>query len=69
MNVQVGVSVLEISDTVARYTMAEGQILSARRCADRVGLHEAERIEGALQRGRRKQAARDGGAPDVVKSH
>ena len=46
--------------------MPQGQVLRARGRANRVGLHEAEPVEGARQRRRRKEAARDGEAAEVV---
>ena len=43
-----GVAPLEIAGAVAVDAMAQRQVLRARRRADRVGLHEAERVDRAL---------------------
>ena len=49
--------------------MPQGEILRARRGADRIGLHEAEPLEGAGERGRREQAPRDRVAAQIVPGH
>jgi hypothetical protein len=46
--------------------MAQREVLRARRRADRVGLHEAQPVEGAFQRGGREEAAGDSKAPQIV---
>jgi hypothetical protein len=50
----------EVAGAVILDAMAQRQVLGARRRADRVGLDEAERVDGALQRGGTEQAAADG---------
>ena len=69
VDVETGIATLEIAGAVAGHAMPQREVLRARRRPDRVGLHEAERVERALQRGRREQAARDGAAPQVVEGH
>jgi hypothetical protein len=49
---------LDVARAVALDAVPERQILRACWRADRVGLYEAEAFDGALQRGRREQAAR-----------
>ena len=48
--------------------MAEHEILRPCRRAYRIGLHEAKRVQRALQGGRREEAARHRSASQVVKS-
>jgi hypothetical protein len=50
----------EVAGAVGLDAMAQRQVLGARGRADRVGLDEAERVDGALQRGGTEQAAADG---------
>ena len=69
VDVEAGIAALEIAGAVAGHAMAQREVLRARRRPDRVGLHEAERVERALQRGRREEAARDRRAPQVVERH
>ena len=55
---QPGIAPLEVAGAVVAHAVAQRQVLRARRRADRVGLHEAEALDRARQRGRREQAAR-----------
>src|SRR5262249_46615447 len=48
------------------HTVAQRQVLGARRGADRVGLHEAQALDRARQNGGLEQAARDGMAAQVI---
>jgi len=57
---------LEVAGAVRLDAMAQRQVLRSRRRANRVGLDEAERIDGALQRGGTKQAAANGEAAQIV---
>lgn len=66
---EAGISTLQIAGPIANHAVTEREVLRARRCPDRVGLHEAECVERALQRGRREQAARDRSAPQMVDRH
>ena len=52
----------EVAGAVILDAMAQRQVLGARGRADRVGLDEAERVDGAPQRGGTEQAAADGEA-------
>ena len=69
MDVESRVETLEITGAITGDAMAQREILRARRRPDRVGLDEAERVERALQRRRREEAARDRKAPQVVERH
>ena len=51
------VAALEVAGTVALDAVAQRQILRARRRADRVGLHEAQPVDGAFQRRQREETA------------
>ena len=66
LDAELRVAAFEVAGTVVLDAMAQHQILSARRRADRVGLHKAQPVEGAFQRGGREEAAGDGKAPQVV---
>jgi hypothetical protein len=57
---------LQVAGAVAFHAVAQCQVLRARRSADRVGLHEAELVHRALQRGRGEEAAGDGEAAQLV---
>ena len=65
LDVEGRVAALEIAGTIAADAGPERQILSARRRADRIGLHEAQRVDRPIERRRREQAAADGEAPEV----
>jgi len=60
------VTPLQVARAVTFHAVAQRQVLRARRGADRVGLHEAELVHGALQRGRVEQAACDGEAAQLI---
>ena len=60
------VAAFEIAGTVVLDAVAQRQVLRARRRADRIGLHEAQPVEGAFQRGGREETVGDGKAPQVV---
>jgi len=57
---QLRIEAFEITGTVAGDAVAQRQVLRPCRRTDRVGLHEAEALDGLGQRRRREQAARDG---------
>jgi len=69
VNVERGVAALQIARAVIGNAVAQGKVLRACRRADRIGLDEAERVERALQGGRREERTRDRGAPEVVEGH
>ena len=69
VNVEARVATFEIAGAIARDAVAERQILSPGRRADRIRLDKRERIECALERGRRKQTARDGESAQLVEGH
>src|SRR5687767_6939094 len=69
VDVELGILTLQIAGAVAGHAMTQREVLRARRCPDGIGLYEAEDVEGVLQRGRRKEAARDRGAPEIVEGH
>ena len=56
----------EIARSVTPDAMAERQILCARRCANRIGLHESQRVDRALQSRGREEAASDGRSSQVI---
>jgi hypothetical protein len=57
---------LEVTGTVVAHAVAQRQVLGARRRSDRVGLHEAELVDRARQRGWREQRAGHRVAAQVV---
>src|SRR5258708_3421212 len=63
------VAAFEIAGPVVLCAMAQYQVLSARRRADRVGLHKAQLVDGAFQRGGCEEAAGDGEAPQVIEGN
>ena len=69
VDVEAGISALEIAGAIARHAMTQREVLRSRRRANGIGLHEAEYVERPLQRGRWEKAARDGGTTQVVESH
>src|SRR5437588_11115761 len=48
LDTELRVATFEVAGTVVLDTVAQNQVLSARRGADRVGLHKAQLMEGAL---------------------
>src|SRR5258708_26950631 len=58
-----------VAGRVVLDAMTQDQVLSARRGADRVGLHEAQPVEGAFQRGGSEEAAGDGKPPQIVEGY
>src|SRR5579864_2757902 len=60
------VAALEIAGAVILDAMAQNQILSAGRRANRIGLDKSELVKRTLQRRRREEALRDGEAAEVV---
>ncbi|SRR5260370_30228881 len=66
---QFHIASLEVASAVAPDAMPQRQVLSARRRADRIGLNEAQPVEGAFQSGGREEAAGDGKAPKVIEGH
>src|SRR3984893_11194548 len=65
-NTELGIETFEVAGTVVLDSMAQHQVLRARGRANRVGLHKAQPVEGAFQRGRRKDAVGGGKASQVV---
>ena len=59
VDVEAGVSALEIARAVVRHAVAERQILRACRRSNRVGLNKTQRIQSARQGGWWKEAPRD----------
>ena len=74
---QRGIAALQIAGAIARDAVAQGQVLRARRRADRIGLHEAEAastarfsVVGAKSvraTAKRRSAARSAALDRVVK--
>src|SRR5207247_1162591 len=62
------VAALEVAGTVVLDAMAQHQVLRARGRADRIGLHEAQSVEGAFERGGREETAGDGKTSQLVES-
>ena len=69
VNIEVGILSFQIAGAIAGHSMAQSEVLRPGRCANRIGLHEAERIEGALQGACREKAASDGRAAQVIEGH
>src|SRR5262245_51475569 len=69
MNVEPAVEAFEITCAVIGDAMAQGEILRAGGRTDRIGLHEGQRIEGALKCGGGKEAARDSKSAQLVEGH
>ena len=69
VDVETAISTLEIAGAVAVHAMTQREVLRARRCPDGVGLHEAQCVERALERGRRKEAASNCRAPQGIEGH
>ncbi len=44
---EICVAAFKVASTIVLDAMAQRQVLSARRCSDRVGLHKAQLVEGA----------------------
>ena len=63
------VAPLEVAGAVVPNAVPQRQILGAGGRANRIGLHEAESLDGTTERGRRTQAARYSQAPEVVEGH
>ena len=51
---------VEVARPVIGDAVTQREILRARRCTNRVGLHEAEAADRLVQAGRRKEASCDG---------
>ena len=66
LDVEGRVETFEVAGAVTLDAVSQGQILRARGRADRVGLHEPQVIEGALQRCGWEEAAADSKAPQPV---
>ena len=69
VNVEARVATFEIAGAIARHAVTKREILRAGRRADRVRLDEAEHVECALQRGRRKRLRATANRAQVVKGH
>jgi len=63
------VAAFEIAGAIIFHTMAQRKILRSCRSANRIGLHEAESVESALQGGGREKVAADSKAAQVVERH
>ena len=61
-----GVAPLQVAGSIALDAMAQREVLGAGRRPDRVRLHEAERVEGAIEGRGWKEAAGDGEPPQIV---
>ena len=66
VDVERRIAAFQIPRAVALDAVTERQVLRPRRGTDGVGLHEAQPVQGALQRGRREEAPRDREAAQVV---
>lgn len=64
---QTRVAALQVTGAVVLHPVAQGQVLCACRCPDRVGLHEAQPPYRGQQRGRLEQGARHRVAAKVIK--
>jgi len=64
-NVDLPVQPLEVAGALAPDAVPKDQVLGAGGSADRIRLHEPHPIEGAFERRRREEAARDGEAAKV----
>ena len=53
LDVELRVAAFEVAGTVVLDAMTQYQVLSARRRANRIGLHKAQPVESAFQRGGR----------------
>ena len=60
------IQAFQVAGAVVAHAMAQGEILRARRCANGIGLHEAEPVQRSLKCGGREKAARDGEATQIV---
>jgi hypothetical protein len=60
------VAALQLAGAVVAHAVAQDQVLRARRCAQRIGLHEAQAADGRRQRGGREQRTRQRMAAQVV---
>ena len=63
------VSALEVAGSIALDAVAQGQVLRTRRGANRVGLHEAQPVDGALERRHREKTEADRTAAQVGQRH
>ena len=63
---QLRIAAFEVAGAVAGHAVTQGEVLRARRGADRIGLHEAEFIDRTRERGRLEQRAGHGMAAQVV---
>ena len=66
IDAELHVAAFEVAGTVILHAMAQDQVLRAGGSADRIGLHKAQPMEGALQRGWREEAPGDRKAPQLV---
>ena len=69
LDAEAHVSTFEIAGVIAAYAVTQRQVLRSRRGPDRVRLDESQLLDGALQRGWRKQAAPNGKAAQIVESN
>ena len=60
------VQTFEVAGTIAFDSMAQRQVLGARRSADGVGLHKPQPVEGSFQRGWSEEATGDGEPSQVI---
>ena len=68
LDAELRIAALEVARAVLPHAMAQHEVLSARGRADRVGLHEGQLLERALQAGGRREAARHGKVPEIVEA-
>src|SRR6266487_6225535 len=59
------IAAFEVAGTVVLDAMAQREVLRARRRPDWIGLHEAQPVEGALERRGREEAPGDGETPQI----
>src|SRR5262245_50340190 len=69
VNIEIRVVPFEIAGAIVDDAVAQREILRAGRRPDRIGLDETESVEGALQRRRREERARDRRAAQVIECH
>src|SRR5713101_7850295 len=68
LDAELRVAAFEIAGAIILDAMAQYQVLSAGWRANRIGLHKAEPVQRAFQRGGREEALRDGQTAQIVES-
>ena len=69
LDVEGGVPAFEIASPVVGNALVQGEVLCPGRRLNRIGLDEAERVDGVLERDGRKKASRDGKFAEIVQCH